>query len=299
MDQPPSAAGARRATIVTLSQAAGVAPSTVSRALKGDTRISPETRARIGRLAKELGYTPHASARTLSSGRSGLIGVVIGASANPFYTELLHEAVAQVAPLGMRLLIIHAGPGMIENSTADALLQYQVDGCLMTSVELPSHVAAVCASTSSSTGQERERGFVQEIEAAGCEHPLRLDGRSTYEGGFDAAVHLAGLPAADRPEAIFAVSDIMAHGLLDGLRISGIRVPQDIAVVGFDGLPASARPLYDLTTVEQPLKAMISRALGMLRARIEQPAIPDETVSLRGRLIIRGSSAAVAAPAGR
>jgi DNA-binding LacI/PurR family transcriptional regulator len=347
MDQPPSAAGARRATIVTLSQAAGVAPSTVSRALKGDTRISPETRARIGRLAKELGYTPHASARTLSSGRSGLIGVVIGASANPFYTELLHEAVAQVAPLGMRLLIIHAGPGMIENSTADALLQYQVDGCLMTSVELPSHVAAVCAangvpvvmvnrvarmnssavtcdnlfgsaqlaqlllrqghrrfavvrtSTSSSTGQERERGFVQEIEAAGCEHPLRLDGRSTYEGGFDAAVHLAGLPAADRPEAIFAVSDIMAHGLLDGLRISGIRVPQDIAVVGFDGLPASARPLYDLTTVEQPLKAMIGRALGMLRARIEQPAIPDETVSLRGRLIIRGSSAAVAAPAGR
>lgn len=338
MDDPPLPPGTRRATIVTLSREAGVAPSTVSRALKGDTRISPETRARIGRLAKELGYTPHASARTLSSGRSGLIGVVIGAAANPFYTELLHEAVHQAAALGMRLLIIHAGPGPVENSTADALLQYQVDGCLMTSVELPSHVSAVCAangvpvvmvnrvarmnssavtcdnlfgaaqlarllleqgrrrfavvrtSTSSSTGQERERGFVAQAVEAGCERPLLFDGRSTYEGGYEMAQRIAALPAAQRPEAVFAVSDIMAFGVLDGFRLLGVRVPRDIAVVGFDGLPAAGRPSYDLTTVEQPLPAMVGRALGMLQARIGRPLLPDETVSLRGKLIVRGSS---------
>ncbi|MXP64976.1 LacI family transcriptional regulator [Roseomonas sp. M0104] len=343
MDNPPLPAGARRATIVTLSRVAGVAPSTVSRALKGDTRISPETRARIGRLAKELGYTPHASARTLSSGRSGLIGLVIGASSNPFYTELLHEAVRQAAPLGMRLLIIHAGPGPIENSTADALLQYQVDGCLMTSVELPSHAAAICAangvpvvmvnrvarmnssavtcdnlfgaaqlarllleqgrrrlavvrtSASSSTGKERERGFLERVSEWGREPPLLFDGRSTYEGGYEMAQRIADLPPAQRPEAVFAVSDIMAFGVLDGFRLRGVRVPQDIAVVGFDGLPAAARPCYDLTTVEQPLQAMIGRALGMLQARIGNPSLPDETASLRGRLLMRGS-AAMAAP---
>lgn len=340
MDELPPPPAARRATIITLSREAGVAPSTVSRALKGDPRISPETRARIGQLAKQLGYTPHASARTLSSGRSGLIGVVIGSSANPFYTELLHEAVRQAAPLGMRLLIIHAGAGPIESSTADALLQYQVDGCLMTSVELPSHVSAICAangvpvvmvnrvarlnssavtcdnlfgaaqlarllleqgrrrfavvrtSASSSTGQERERGFVEQVTEAGCECPLLFDGRSIYEGGYEMALQIAALPAARRPEAVFAVSDIMAFGVLDGFRLRGISVPQDIAVVGFDGLPAAARPCYDLTTVEQPLEAMVSRALSMLQARIGRPSLPDETVSLRGALIVRRSSGA-------
>ena len=94
---------ARRATIVTLSREAGVAPSTISRALKGDTRNSAETRARIARLAKELGYTPHASGRILSSGRSGLVGLVLGPSANPFYTELLHEAFRQGLARGIAL----------------------------------------------------------------------------------------------------------------------------------------------------------------------------------------------------
>ncbi len=315
-----------------------MATSTISRALKGDTRISAKTRARIARLAKDLGYTPHASARTLSSGRSGLIGVVVGSSGNPFYTELLHEAVRQAAEREMRLLIIHAGAGPIENRTADALLQYQVDGCLMTSVELPSRVAAVCAangvpvvmvnrvarvhssavtcdnrhgaaelanlllrgghrrialvrtSSSSSTGQERDAGFCQYLEQAGQHLTLRLDGRSTYEGGFEAGQHIAALSARERPDAVFAVSDIMAFGVLDALRLAGLRVHEDLAVVGFDGLPQSARPIYDLTTVEQPLQAMMGRALDLLRARMLDKTIPDETVSLRGRLLLRGSS---------
>ncbi|MCQ8812045.1 LacI family DNA-binding transcriptional regulator, partial [Escherichia coli] len=74
-----------------------VAPSTISRALKGDTRISLDTRERISKLARELGYTPNALARTLSSGRSGLIGLVLGPATHPIYTALLHEAVAQGA----------------------------------------------------------------------------------------------------------------------------------------------------------------------------------------------------------
>lgn len=328
----------RRATIVTLSEKAGVAPSTVSRALKGDTRISAETRARIARLAKELGYTPHASGRILSSGRSGLVGIVLGPSANPFYTELLHEAFRQGLARGMRLLLIHAGAGPVENRTADALLQYQVDGCLMASVELPSHAAAICAangvpvvmvnrvarlhssavacdnaggsaelaelllrsgrrrfamvgtSSPSSTAREREKGFVEHLAHAGIGRPLRLDGHSTYEGGFEAGRRIGALPAGERPDAVFAVSDIMAMGVLDALRQAGIRVGKDVSVVGFDGLPSAAWPVYDLTTVEQPLAAMAGRALDLLQARIADRALPDESVTLRGRLIERGSS---------
>lgn len=328
----------RRATIVTVAEAAGVAPSTISRALKGDKRISPQTRARIARVASELGYTPYAAARALASGQSGLIGVVVGPVTNPFYTELLYEAVRQIGERGMRLLVVHAGPGPVENSMANALLQYQVDGCLISSVDLPSHVGAVCAanavpvvmvnrvaqadtcavvcdnafgsvqlgelllrsgrrrialvrtSAPSSTSRERDAGFTQFMQAAGHPPVLRLDGRSTYDGGFAAGQHIAALPAAERPDAVYALSDIMAYGVLDALRLAGITIGRDIAVVGFDGLPQSARPIYDLTTIEQPITPMINRALDLLQARMRDKGLPDETISLRGRLIERGSS---------
>ena len=336
---PQSSVNARLwPTIVTVSEEAGVAPSTVSRALKGDTRISAETRARIARLAKDLGYTPHASARTLSSGRSGLIGVVLGPSTSPVYTILLYEAVRQIADRGMRLLIMHAGAGSTDDRTADTLIQYQVDGCLMTSAELASNVGAVCAangvpivmvnrvarrrssavvcdnlggsaqicelllraghrriglvrtSSPSSTGHDRELGFTRQLESAGLAPVIRLDGRSTYEGGFESGNQIASMPAAKRPDAVFAVSDIMAFGVLDAFRLAGTRVPDDIALAGFDGLPEFGRPIYDLTTVEQPLAAMIARALDLLQARMTDPNLPDETVSMRGRLIIRNST---------
>src|SRR5262245_38665750 len=84
-----------RPTVLTISRAAGVSASTVSRALKRDTRISAATRRRIAALATEAGYTPDAVARTLSGGRSGMIGLVLGEMRNPFYVELLEEAFVQ------------------------------------------------------------------------------------------------------------------------------------------------------------------------------------------------------------
>jgi LacI family transcriptional regulator len=336
-DVPPPAALRQRTTIITLSRMAGVAPSTISRALKGDTRISAETRARIAALAQELGYTPNALARTLSSGRSGLVGLVLGPSTHPIYTEILHEAVAQAGERGMRMLMIHAGAGPIEDKTAEALLQYKVDGCLITSAELSSRAAAVCAangvpvvmvnrvarehacavacdnlaggaelaalliarghrrfgivntSSRTSTAVEREQGFVRHLEEAGHALMLRLDGQSTYDGGFEAGSRVAAMPADRRPDALFAVSDIIALGVLDALRLGGVQVPQDMSVVGFDDIPAAARPIYQLTTVAQPLPAMIRRGLDLLAARMDDPGLPDESITLRGKLIVRNS----------
>ncbi|MFC4208467.1 LacI family DNA-binding transcriptional regulator [Vreelandella malpeensis] len=328
----------RRSTIVTLSKLAGVAPSTVTRALRGDTRISEKTRQRIAALAQEQGYTPNVLARTLSSGRSGLYGLILGPSSNPFYSELLHEATRQVESLGYRFLIIHAGSGPVEERTAEALLQYQVDGCLVSSAIQSSRVAEVCeknavplvmvnrvalqhgcavtcdnraggrdlarlllesgrrkfavvtTSSYSSTAQEREDAFVDELARAGLSLAHRYDGKSHYEGGYEAGLELAKLSGAQRPDAVFALSDIMAMGLLDALRLKGVAVPSDMAVVGFDGLPAAARPIYDLTTIEQPLTTMIERAFALLANRVATPSLPDETISLKGRLLIRGSS---------
>ncbi|OZA86663.1 MAG: sugar-binding protein [Azorhizobium sp. 39-67-5] len=146
MSQPPHSAPPRseRWTVASLARAAGVAASTVSRALRNDPRISPEVRERIVTLAQEVGYTPNVLARSLVGGNSGLIGLVLGPVENPLYAELMQRAVTQAAARGWRLLLVHAGPGPIEQATADALLQYRVDGCIITSAELSSRTAIIC-----------------------------------------------------------------------------------------------------------------------------------------------------------
>ena len=334
--RPPLFRG--RETITTLAQLAGVAPSTVSRALRGDARISEPTRRRIEALAVERGYLPNVLARTLSSGRSGLIGLVLGSVENPFYAELMQQAVAEAASRGRRLILVHAGSGPIEDETAHSLLHYQVDGCLISSAEMSSRAARVCAdhgvpvvmvnrvprmhanvvacdnekggrdlagfllagghrrfmtvrgNASSSTTVERERGFSEVVRAAGCEDPPLLNGWANYEGGFAAGEHVARMSAEERPDAVFAVSDIMAMGMIDALRLAGLHVPGDISIVGFDGIVAAARPPYAITTVAQPLPAMIARALDMLMARIENAGLGDEVARLPGELIIRRSA---------
>ncbi|OYZ97978.1 MAG: sugar-binding protein, partial [Rhizobiales bacterium 17-65-6] len=120
MSQPPHSAPPRseRWTVASLARAAGVAASTVSRALRNDPRISPEVRERIVTLAQEVGYTPNVLARSLVGGNSGLIGLVLGPVENPLYAELMQRAVTQAAARGWRLLLVHAGPGPIEQATA-------------------------------------------------------------------------------------------------------------------------------------------------------------------------------------
>ncbi|WP_431285625.1 LacI family DNA-binding transcriptional regulator [Humitalea sp. 24SJ18S-53] len=327
-----------RPTLTTLSLAAGVSPSTVSRALKGDPRISVETRRRIADLARKVGYMPDAVARTLSGGRSGLIGLVLGDVANPFYPELLQEIVGQAAGRGLRLLLLHVGNGPIEDSTAEALVEYRVDGALITSAVLSSHAAAICtargvpvvminrvprlhasavscdnaeggrqvaaflASTGhrhiavirgaqgTSTSSDRERGFLEALTEEGAMVGPVFEGGSTYEGGFAAATAMAAIPSASRPTAVFAINDVMAMGAMDAFRLAGVDVPGAMTVVGFDDVAAAARPPYRLTTVAQPIKAMVDRGLGLLLARMAQPDLPDEVLLLRGNLIRRDSA---------
>ena len=79
------------------------------------------------------------------------------------------------------------------------------------------------------------------------------------------------------PDAFVCTNDIMAIGCLDTLRIEyNISVPQDISVVGFDGVEAATWLNYNLTTVIQPLERMVAAAVEMILERIEQPALPAE-----------------------
>jgi LacI family transcriptional regulator, repressor for deo operon, udp, cdd, tsx, nupC, and nupG len=138
----------------------------------------------------------------------------------------------------------------------------------------------------------RRDGYRDALRAVGIEPELELErlGYFTVDGGSAAARHLLALP--DRPTALFAESDEMAYGALREIRQAGLRVPEDVAVVGFDDQPLS--DLMDLTTVRQPVQTQALDVTTRLLALIadegdELPRDPD--VVLPTELVVRGSTA--------
>ncbi len=121
-----------------------MSPSTVSRALKGDTRISQGRRTTILATAQDLGYFPNASARSLATRRSGLIGFMNGPITNPYFSELLSALVAKTSARDQQLMILHMGREAPPPKSIEALLSYQMDGCIISSASLSSQAAEIC-----------------------------------------------------------------------------------------------------------------------------------------------------------
>jgi LacI family transcriptional regulator len=96
-------------------------------------------------------------------------------------------------------------------------------------------------------------------------------------------------PRRERPDAIVCANDQMAIGAIRELQIAGVRVPADIAVVGFDDMHAGALLIPPLTTVRQPMRLLGERACSRLLQRIAQPDLPRHVERLPAELIIRES----------
>jgi len=112
-----------------------------------------------------------------------------------------------------------------------------------------------------------------------------------YDAGAKAAAALMGAHAADdAPDAIFAVSDTLAVGVINGLRGAGRRVPDDVAVVGFDDLALSAQIDPPLTTIAQPMRDLGETAARLLLQRLADPRADVPGELLPHRLVVRQSA---------
>lgn len=136
----------------------------------------------------------------------------------------------------------------------------------------------------------RERGYREALASAG----IPVDESLVQVGGYDPAT--AAEPArrllelAPHPTAIFAANDVTALETIAVARSLGLRVPDDLSVVGFDNVPESALGDPPLTTVEQPLQQMGCEAVRLLLELVEDPTQPAARVVLPTRLVVRGSS---------
>ncbi len=137
--------------------------------------------------------------------------------------------------------------------------------------------------------RDRLEGYRLALQQAGIRFDPRLvaNGDFAERGGASAMATL--LESAPRLDAVFAANDLMAFGAMRALRNAGRRVPDDVAVVGFDDLPASALTQPPLTTVRQPLYEMGRTAATMVMSAVRGEPIQGR-VELPTSLVVRGSS---------
>lgn len=140
-------------------------------------------------------------------------------------------------------------------------------------------------------------GYRAALETAGIavDPALVLEGDFYHESGFESGRHLLALE--DRPTAIFVSSDQMAFGLYEAVRRAGLRVPEDVSVVGFDDLPEARWASPPLTTVRQPLAEMGSLAARTALALVRGEPLDTPRIELATELVVRDSTAPPAAPA--
>ena len=136
----------------------------------------------------------------------------------------------------------------------------------------------------------RMRGFQRAMAEAGVtwDHSLRVAGDFTYRSGLDAATKLFAM--SDPPTAIFAFNDDMASGAITGAYRTGLQVPEDVTVVGFDDTMNAASLFPPLTTVRQPIRGMARFAVEALARSIEGPATPPRMSYMDYEVVVRSSS---------
>jgi LacI family transcriptional regulator len=186
-------------------------------------------------------------------------------------------------------LVVVGRPDLSGVSHVDA---DNVGGARMAAAHLCSlghqRVGYVGGPLSTTAGRDRLDGFLAGMASCGVDVAagLCVESDFTERGGFDAMQRL--LPA--RPEAVFAASDTMAIGALRALRAADLRIPDDVALVGFDGLPSSELSDPPVTTVRQPIHDTGARAVELLLELVNGTVDEPRSDVLPVELVIRESS---------
>lgn len=318
---------------------AGVSQATVSRVLTGNTSVSEEMRDRVLHSLKELKYVPSSAARTMKTGRTGQIGVLMSAIGNPFHQELLQEISAELSTAELSLVAWYTDHGG-EESARQAVRQGMVDGLILTAADSTSsaleaaidgglplvllhrmvegvfcdqvggdnwsggravgqyvgaserkhRVGLVSGPLQLSTSRDREMGFRAGLKEKGIDVPPELAWRGpvAHNSGVEAVERFCSTDAL--PTAIFATSDLLAFGVIDGLRSRNVRVPEDVWVVGFDNTEMASWTVFDLTSVDQPHQEIVHVAVDMLREQLDGTERVPKTVLLDCNLVVRAST---------
>lgn len=290
-------------TIRDVAQASGVHVSTVSRTFSAPNMVNAETRMRVLAVAEELGYRPNRAARSLTTGRTGNIGLIVADLANPFFPPLIKAAQASARQQDYHLFVADTDEDPAVEEELVLAFSTQVDGVVLCSPRLTNkalerlaervpfvvvnrrlrgvatvlmdvgqgaraameHLAAhghrrvglVTGPAGSWTSGEI-RQAVTEVE--GIEVEVIGPNAPTEQGGLAAATKVADSGVT----GVLAYNDMVAIGLIEGLAELGVRVPEDVSVVGIDDSVPGRLHRPKLTTVAMPTAAAGHMAIDLL-----------------------------------
>lgn len=152
-------------------------------------------------------------------------------------------------------------------------------------------IAIVTASLYGESLQSRLKGAQQALKDFGIAldpEMVIVETRPDFEVGFTAGKRL--LELTPRPTAIFALTDMMAVGVIHAVAKAGLKVPDDVSVIGFDNIPLAAYTMPELTTIAQPIEQIGEATAGMLLRHMEDGSAEVESVMLQARLCERNSA---------
>ena len=346
----------RVSTRVTLAQVAaksGVAVSTVSHILNGreSCYASKETRDRVAKSARELGYRPNLAARALRGGATYTLGIVTTAldvevcalkcmkfeqmardngylaimSFNPNNPETEdrlimwlrdrsvdgiavcpsetgdHEELKTLAREGFPVVTFD-GAGILDFDIDDVSVDYRHGGKLQAEhlLEIDRRKACIANSAFSCfVVDERIESFSETMVDAGCDEPVRMNLKSepnlpSSQLGVAMYEQLQSFLKQNRGkfDCLMASGDQYALSAIRAAFSLGIRVPEELAIVSFDGTVGALNTPIQLSSVQHPCKEVGEAAFGLLSERMQQQRKETRRLMIKPELIVRGSSVA-------
>lgn len=295
-----------RVTMRDVAARAGVSLKTVSRVVNGEPHIRPETRDAVQVAIADLGWTPNAAARSLRTGRTGVVGIVVTELRRPLLAALVETLVTEADARGLQAAVepVHRDddrlaeiwaqrgvtfdgllavdlPRLPEPSGADGVPVVRVDvtevsghpGCDRVAADLE-QAAELLARHLAVMGRRRPVQLGAGPLVARDDMPLvDLGGTPDRAAGYRAAQRaVVGHPGVD---ALVCATDEVALGALAGLHAAGLAVPEDVAVTGYGALDDGWFATPSLTTVDPEPATLARRAVDVLARRLaggEEPA---------------------------
>ncbi|MEN9954704.1 MAG: hypothetical protein RLZZ41_368 [Actinomycetota bacterium] len=328
-----------RPTIFDVAAKSGMSKSLVSLALSGSPKVSDDSKKKILKAAKDLGYRPNAAARSLAARRSKTLGVLILDLHNPVSAEIVDAVQAEIRQFGYSSLLVTGGDDPdLEKVEIDSLLQFQIEGLILISHRLtPEALKAIATEvpTVTVTREDIEVPFMDSVcndDLAGAQlavdhlvdlghrkivclsggdNPVSISRAEGYQvamkrhglvsntnvvdGGLtDTAGYRAAKKALElSPTALVVANDFAAVGAIAAIEESGLRVPEDISVVGYDGIRLGGLRSVNLTSVAQPLAELGKLAAKRIIERIEKPKSKSQKIRVASELVVRGTTQAI------
>lgn len=235
------ASGSDRVTSMEVARLAGVSQSAVSRVFTPGASVSDKMTQRVRQAAAELGYRPNVLARSLITGRSRIIGLVISYLENNFYPEVLERLSSALQAQGYHVLVFMAGRGADNiDDVLQEILDYQVDGIVAASVALSSDLASRCRKAGVPVvlfNRAQDDASLSAVESDNRAGGLAL-GRFLIKNGHRRIGYIAGWEGASTQRDREA-------GLRDALAEAGLPLhAREVGNFRHDGAAAAARAMF-------------------------------------------------------